>query len=46
MARIAIDDLPILEELTQEEMEETQGGLVLGDPTGGQPDTLPVDVQR
>ena len=47
MVRITIDDLPILEELTQEEMVKIMGGdaPILGDfqPTPGAP--LPSEVQ-
>ena len=48
MERIKIEDLPVLEELTQEEMANTVGGLALGDPDAGNVQTPPVvvDVQR
>jgi bacteriocin-like protein len=31
MVRIKIEDLPVLEEMTQEEMANIVGGIVLGD---------------
>jgi bacteriocin-like protein len=48
MVRITIEDLPVLEELTQEEMASIMGGdagVVLGDVQVNVPAPLPNEIQ-
>ena len=47
MARITIEDLPVLEELTQEEMANImggEGGLILGDIQPDPQTGLPTEI--